>query len=386
MIKSNTDNVKQDKEGIVYKSVGSIEINNSKVSLVQRKAWNLLFFHAYRELLTERVHKIRVQDIALALGYKDVGELKQILRQLRALEIQWNYGKHSWGVSGFLAEARIEDNVLHYEYGSFLTKELADPAHYARISLAIQKNFSSKYSLVLYEIAAAYYIASRRWGQTDWYEIDRLRVILGCKDDAYYDDYKYFARNILKKAIAEVNQKSDFHLEIEKKIDRRHRVTHIRFIITPQPETSKMLNALTAPYQPELPVVGNALWQRLIAEYGLSHQQATEIIERYEADDIMTKLVYVASRNPVNIAAYTYSAITRDYKQTQAAITQTVAPAPASGNDVDMTIALRDGEKVQIGDKIYELQDGFAVGKRGEGSIPANQIRALLKNGKATLL
>jgi hypothetical protein len=373
---------------VVYKHRGTIEISNSKITKVQRLAWNLLLAHAFRNLLTHETHELPVQDIAKAMRYRNITELKQQLKELRSLEIEYNITEeNTWGVSGYLAAARIQGNMLYYAYDPFIREQLADPKIYAKIQLSIEHKFSSKYSIVLYEIAVSYYIAKHRQGETKWYDLSTLRRLMGCDDDKQYQEYKHFSAKVLKRAASEINATSDLHIEIEKKTIKKRTVTHIRFRITPQPNAVKMFDALTTFHQPELPVEGNTLHTRLVSEYHLSSEQATQIISNYDEDSIIKKLTYITSQGErvENLAAYTYAAITKDYAISTPKIESNADIVDASKKASSDIAFPPQGTRVKIkGEEFTISESSFAV--NAKGSIPIGMLRDLLRNGQVEIL
>jgi hypothetical protein len=373
---------------VIYKHRGTIEIANSKITKTQRLAWNLLLAHAFRNLLSQETHEIPVQDIAQAMHYKDITELKQQLKGLRVLEIEYNIAEeNTWGVSGYLAGARIKDNVLYYAYDPFIREQLASPEIYAKIQLSIEHRFSSKYSIILYELAVSYYISKKRQGETKWYDLDTLRRLMGCDDDMQYQEYKHFSAKVLKRAVTEINATSDLHIEIEKKTIKKRTVTHVRFHITPQPSAVKVFNALTSLQQPELPVEGNMIHTRLISEYRLSPEQATYIIANYDEDYILKKLTYIASQGESigNLAAYTYVAITKNYDTSHS------ASIVDKNNNVTIDVPvspkrkLPPGTHIKIKGQEFEIdEDGVASNNRGVVTVA--QLNHLLQDDAVEIL
>ncbi len=383
---TNSCGVKEN--AVIYKHRGTIEIANSKITKTQRLAWNLLLAHAFRNLLSQETHEIPVQDIAKAMNYKDITELKQQLKELRALEIEYNIAEeNTWGVSGYLAAARIIDNVLYYAYDPFIREQLASPEIYAKIQLSIEHKFSSKYSIVLYELAVSYYIAKKRQGETKWYDLDTLRRLMGCDDDTLYQEYKHFSARVLKKAVTEINSTSDLHIEIEKKTIKKRTVTHVRFHITPQPNAVKMFDALTSLRQPELPVEGNMLYTRLVTEYHLSPEQATYVISHYDEGYILEKLTYVASQgnNIANLAAYTYEALVKNYDTSKSSSIVDKTNAVDVDAQEPPTKKLSPGTRIKInGEEFLIDEDGSA--RNSSGVMPVGYLNQLLKADTVEIL
>src|SRR5919197_4177044 len=94
----------------VIKHSAAIQIQNN-ITLLQRRAWNVLLTNAYDELPTAEEHRIDVQDLMQALEFysKNDKYLKEALRALVTCSVEWNLlnkdGKIQWGVSALLASA-----------------------------------------------------------------------------------------------------------------------------------------------------------------------------------------------------------------------------------------------------------------------------------------
>src|SRR5262249_19573508 len=97
----------------VIKHSAAIQIYSS-ITLLQRRAWNVLLYNAYNALPTAEVHTISVLYLARILEYDSHNHdyLKEALRALVTCGVEWNIlgkdGAEVWGVSTLLAHAEIE--------------------------------------------------------------------------------------------------------------------------------------------------------------------------------------------------------------------------------------------------------------------------------------
>ena len=81
-----------------------------------------------------------------------------------------------------LASAEIRDGVCTYGYSAPLRRRLHNPAMYARISLELQNQFTSKHTLALFELFQDYFDESRQFGETPFIDIDTFRKLMGIGD------------------------------------------------------------------------------------------------------------------------------------------------------------------------------------------------------------
>jgi hypothetical protein len=220
------------------KHIAAIHINN-RLTLTQRKASNVLLYNAYENLMTARVHRIRVKDLAEAIGFNtnNLDPLKEALKTLARTVLEWNIldenGAHEeWGATTLLAQAVIKNGYCIYAYSPELCEKLYRPEIYALLNLSIQRKFSSGYALALYENCLRY----RRIGTTGWISLDNLKRLLGISEtDAYYQDFRKFNDKIIKPAARQVNDTSDLFLDIE--YQRSHRkVAAVRFQVSDNPQ------------------------------------------------------------------------------------------------------------------------------------------------------
>ena len=203
----------------ILKPSGVIQIvltDSKKLTLSQRKAWNILILNAREDLDNSGQYKICFCTLSALLGNNDISHLKKDLLQLMITPVQFNYlktrDKTVWEAATLLADARISDNVLCYTISPVLREKLKNTEFCALINLAVQQNIDSKYSLILYELAKDHCKASQNRGNTPFIPVEDLKKILGCDKDKNYEQFKEFSR-LLKRSIEEINEKSDITIE-----------------------------------------------------------------------------------------------------------------------------------------------------------------------------
>jgi len=100
----------------VVKHSAAIQIQNN-ITLLQRRAWNVLLANAYDELPTQETHQVKVAELMEKLEFSSKNDeyLKGALKALVGYKVEWNVldkdNKWEWGVTTLLAEARIKDGV-----------------------------------------------------------------------------------------------------------------------------------------------------------------------------------------------------------------------------------------------------------------------------------
>jgi len=220
----------------VIKHSATIQISN-RITLFQRKAWNVMLANAFNDLENKDITQF---EIPLSLLYSHLGykytdkkyseETKELLIPLMETVIGFNIlGKDKkptgWEAATLLSYCRVEDGVCVYEYSHGLRQKLTNPEIFARISLTIQAKFQSKYALALYELFVDY----RKIGQTPWITLPNFRVLMGL-GEGEYSLFKHLNNDVIKIALAEVNEHSNLFIKVEYQ-RRKRTVTALKFHI-----------------------------------------------------------------------------------------------------------------------------------------------------------
>ena len=226
--------MKLEKINEVIKASPAIQIQ-SKISLLQRRAWNVLLANAYNELPDKDIHTVSVSELAAKLGF-DSGNhsyLKEVLESLGDCKVEWNLlnkdNKKEWGFAVLLASADIKDGICTYGFAPHLRLKLYNPRMYTRLNLSLQNQFRSQYALVLWEICFDYYDTQREQGETPFIPLEVFRELMGVESDEYVL-FKAFNRKVIKVAIEETTILQNITFEIEyKRIGRK--IAELKFHI-----------------------------------------------------------------------------------------------------------------------------------------------------------
>ena len=332
------------------KHIAAIHINN-RLTLTQRKASNVLLYNAYESLLTARVHRIRVKDLAEAIGFNthNLDPLKEALKTLARTVLEWNIldedgQQEEWGATTLLAQAVIKGGYCVYAYSPELCEKLYRPEIYALLNLSIQRKFSSSYALALYENCLRY----RRVGTTGWIGLDILKRLLGISDaDSYYQDFRKFNDKVIKPAVRQVNDTSDLVLEIDYQRDHR-KITAVRFRVSDNPQMLLFSQHQAAVASAEEPPASidkpEERLERLeqarekLATFGLSARQIRTALATHDPGYLEGNIA-VAERDLAagkvhNLPAYLLAALREDYRAVKA-LAPAAVPDAAAPDRVD---------------------------------------------------
>ena len=219
----------------VIKASPAIQIQ-SRISLLQRRAWNVLLANAYNDLPDKDIHSVSMVELAAKLGFGDGNQeyLKEVLKSIVDCKVEWNLlnkdNKQVWGIAGLLASVEIEEGICSYEFPKPLRLKLHNPRVYAKLNLRLQNRFRSRYALVLWEICFDYFDTDRDQGETPFIPLEVFKSLMGLEKDEY-PIFKELNRNVIKPAIKEINDLTDYHVEVEhKRLGRR--IGELKFRIT----------------------------------------------------------------------------------------------------------------------------------------------------------
>ena len=210
----------------VIKASPAIQIQ-SKITHLQRRAWNVLLANAYNELPNKDIHRVSVTELAKKLGFnsRDYDHLKETLEALVDCTVKWNIlgkdKKERWGVAALLASAEIENGICTYSFAAHLRYKLYNPRIYTKLNLRLQNQFTSRYALILWEVCFDYFDIARGEGETPFIPLEKFKELMGVGIEDY-PLFKELNRNVIKPAIKEVNALTNFFIEVEqKRIGRR---------------------------------------------------------------------------------------------------------------------------------------------------------------------
>ena len=221
---------------------------SNPVSLVSRKIYNVLLWNVYK-IDNELKQEEYSMDIDKLMDYCNISSqnrhyIKQLCKngkELTSTIVEWNINredkKNNWGCSSLLGSIEIIDNQIFYTIPKPLRRLIKDYKIYGKINLNISKLFKSKYTYSLYEILSRY----KKVNSTGYIELNEIRNYLGVIDT--YKNYNDFKKHILKKALNEINEKSELIVNIEEKKYKKS-ITHIKFLIKEKNENPLDFNQI----------------------------------------------------------------------------------------------------------------------------------------------
>lgn len=269
---------------------------SGRITLLTRKFFSVLL-HAAQEDGHQSVYRRKLSEILGMASFDshNTEVAKEQLRTMTGIQVEWNSvgpKERRWGISSLLAEVEIVERDrslwIEWSYGEKIRAKLLDPEMYARISLQAYSRLRSSASAALYEICARYItnpsgLTNRApWG---WW---RPRLTGNPEDAAEETEYKFFKRDVLKPAIAEVNGLADISVELIEHKDGR-KVAEIQFRV----ERVKQAHLDIA----DTNLVDSVLIDRLVLEIGLPKDDAAKIYSQHEESFLKASIELTLQRD-----------------------------------------------------------------------------------------
>lgn len=266
-----------------------LRVSEGRLSLLSRKIFNVMVYHAQRVRIkgenapidTDAAKKyfwIPLADVARDAAYdsKDTELLKEHVQELQNIRI-YSEDAIQWTSERLVSSVKLVNPKGLNKKGGMLWFGFAfppevesmvmSPGSYTKLSVYYQALLRSGASLALYEICRRYATnpskVTNRAEWEWWYG-----ALTGNPVREALPEYKYFKRDVIKPAIAEINMVTDINVElIEHKQGRK--VAALQFKVTPAQQSALMF--------PAPPVIDGDLIKRMMA-LGISQEDACNIL------------------------------------------------------------------------------------------------------------
>ncbi len=261
-----------------------VPTKSSKITVLGRKAYNVLLYIAQEQGIEQDVFRAPLQSILRGVDFNSNAReiVKQHLRSMVSTTVEWQSPTagegDAWNVAGLLAHAKIYkqsgENWVEWSFAPNIKHELLEPQRFARLRLDVISQLRRHSGVVLYEICARYrdigLTARQPW---PWWR----PVLTGSPDtdDSLKQEYRFFKRDVLKLAIAEVNAVTDLDVElIEHKAGRF--IADIQFRVIKKQQTALPLRHPPPPVDLSQVVRANAAGIRTEDAEALIHAHGNE--------------------------------------------------------------------------------------------------------------
>jgi len=287
-------------------SIG-LRVKEGKFSLLSRKLYNVLVFHAQKlktpgqnapidTAAAKKYFWIPLVDVARRAVYdsKDSEFLKQHLEELQNIKVHMEDDRQ-WTSERLISSVKLVNPAGLGQRGGMLWIGFAFPPEvfemvmapntYTKLSIYYQGLLKSVASLALYEICRRYATNPSKLTMSGSYEY--WYSVLSCspaRDEP--PPYKYFKRDVLKPGIAEINASTDIDVElIEHKNGRK--VVGLQFHV----ELKRQPGFEFAPP----PVINGELIAEIM-RYGFSQTEAADMTVQYPEEKLRNAISVVVAR------------------------------------------------------------------------------------------
>jgi hypothetical protein len=285
-----------------------LRVVEGNLSLLSRKVFNVMMYHAQEMKVpglnapintpaSKKYFWIPLSDLARDAAYdsKDVQYLKKQLEEMQNIKLlmenerQWTSERLVSSVT-LVNPAGLNKHSGQVWFGFAFPPEVHEqvmaPSTYTRLSIVYQSALKSGSALALYEICRRYATNPSKLTFIQTYE-HWYGVITGnAISDSTPPVYKYFKRDTLKPAIAEINALTDISIElIEHKNGRR--VEKLQFRVE---QTKQAQLEFPAP-----PIIDVELMSKVM-KFGFSQADAGDLVAQYSDDVVLAAITRVEAR------------------------------------------------------------------------------------------
>ena len=271
-----------------------------KITVLGRKMYNVMLDMSQAMGIDQDVYRVPLTDIVSGVDYSsnDLELIKKHLRAMASTSVEWNSPTTGegpkWTVSTLIAHATLTKERgqiwVEWSYAKPIKQELLEPSVFARLSLGMLSQMHTYGGIALYEICSRY----RAIGKTSrqewrWW----LPVLTGQPNNERLAkmEYRFFKRDSIKPAIAEINAITDIDVElVEYKAGKS--INEVQFLVRQKAQTGLLPKSSPKP-------VDLALIKRAVA-LGISDEKAEELLVQHGADALASGLDSLERRLATN--------------------------------------------------------------------------------------
>ncbi len=229
-------------EALVQKANESIAIRPKKgrLTLLSRRIYNALLYNAQQQGVDERQYTLPLATLIgdAHFNSRNVALLKEHIREMQTTLIEWNSvgtGEQRWTSSQLLGAVEIAERgsgypvIISWSYPDKVRERLLKPTRYTKILLEVGAQMRSYAAAVLFELGMQYLTSPSRLTMRE--DLYWWASVLTGRSDIDKVDYRYFKRDVLRPALAEVDALQDeFSLELIEHREGR-RVVELQFTV-----------------------------------------------------------------------------------------------------------------------------------------------------------
>lgn len=267
-----------------------------KITVLGRKAYNVMLSIAQNQGIEKDSYRVALSEIVSGIDYgsNDLDIIKKHLRAMASTVVEWHSPTTgegaSWTVCTLISHANISKKGgqiwVDWAYAQPLKQELLEPSVFAKLSLGILSQMHTHAGIALYEICTRYKAIGRTSRQEwRWW----LPVLTGNPNSEKLakTEYRFFKRDTIKTAIAEVNAITDIEVElVEYKAGKF--ISDLQFLVKPKSQVPLPLK--TPPKPVDLGLV------RAAVALGISDEKAEDLVAHFGDEAVREALKSLQGR------------------------------------------------------------------------------------------
>ena len=312
-----------------------------RITAFGRRVFNVLL-HRAQEAGELDEYQARLHEIVGDAGYNsnDTAPIRKVLRELMSTTVEWqsptNGEIETWDACNLLSGAGTTKDkrsgavTIRWRYDTKVRAQLLSPDRYARLSLEAITQLVSHPAMALYEICARYVdnpghlTARQHWR---WWR----PVLIGVVGDDSKAEYRFFKRDVLHKAIAEINARTNLQVRgpIEHKEKDNRTIAEIQFEVFAKSDLASRKQAIPLSHVvvDDLPLIGRAL------NAGIPQAEAEALIRKHGPGQLAAALDALDKR--LKMPSDKVGAVHKpgSWLRAHMARVAQLAPAPAASSD-----------------------------------------------------
>lgn len=314
-------------EKVVRKHVAIIHAY-SMMSALQRKIFNVLLYEAYHAVDKKEDRdsvfiecRMPLSALSKEIHFKsnNIQYLKESIDEMASLKIEWNLLKDRVPTNISFLNLRVlqgsptfyKDGVFNFSFHKIILELLNSPSIYGTIDLNVQSKFDSKYGHALYENASRLVNLQKE----KIIELDLFKKIC-CVQENKYESMRELRRNVITKAVEEVNDLAGFTVKIED-IKENNKIVAFKLDVNDKKKITKF--HLKKENHNDRDKIVEAI---TLAFGNIKGQVLDSILRSYPDTYILEKISYTkshAKKEHTNLypAAYFISALKNDYQSSE---------------------------------------------------------------------
>jgi plasmid replication initiation protein len=269
---------------------------NRRITALGRKAYNVMLDIAQSQGVEKEAYRAPLSEIVSGIDYgsNDIELIKKHLKAMATTIVEWNSpttGEGTkWTVCALISHATIvkesNQNFLEWGYAQPLRQELLSPSVFSKLSIGMLSQMHTHAGIVLYEICTRYKNVGRTSRQNwRWW----LPVLTGQPNSEKQAkmEYRFFKRDTIKPAIAEVCAITDIEIELIEYKEGKS-ISDLQFSVKRKAQVSLPLKT------PPKPVDHTTI--KMAIELGISEEKIDELSTKHSENDVKQGLVELQAR------------------------------------------------------------------------------------------